>query len=131
MTYRLRKTALILILICAAVMMLAGTAIAAQSVLLGDADGDGEVTPADASSIQRELSGLRMNGEISEEAADVDGNGVIEITDATYIQRWIAQIDQPYPIGEQPEETTGVSPTAAPTQRPTDEDGWGRDIFRP
>ena len=111
------------VLLIAAVLMLAGTAAAAEEIVLGDVDGDENVTVMDASFIQRRLAGMNDCDNFSEPAADVDGNGVIEIIDATYIQRYSATIETPYPIG--------VKPTEPPTQRPTDSEGWGQDIFRP
>ena len=122
MTYRLSK---IMSVLCIAVVLMLACAVivTAGSSILGDADNDGQVTPIDASIIQRDLAGLPINGEISQSGADVDGNGKIEITDATLIQRWIAGIDTPYQIGPQS--------TEAPTQQPTDEDGWGTIIYRP
>ena len=69
--------------------------------VIGDADGDGEVTSIDVTLIQRRIADMDvpysddilMNG-------DADGNGVLEITDATWIQRYLAEFDVPYPIGE-------------------------------
>ncbi len=62
-------------------------------------------------------------GTRQQDSADVNGSGEIEITDATLIQMWLAEVETPYSIGEQP--------TEAPTQMPTDADGWGRIVFRP
>jgi len=50
------------------------------------------------------------------------------------ISRTPAQLETPYPIGSQFDETTETAteqPTEAPTQFPTDEEGWGHDIFKP
>ncbi len=108
----------------AIVLMMTGMMVsAAAGVLLGDVNADGEVTVMDATCIQRKLADLRVDDSYTEEAADVDGNGIIEMTDVTFIQRWTADMEVPYAIG--------VQPTAAPTERPTDSEGWGRDIFRP
>ena len=60
-----------------------------KPVLLGDVDGDGEVTIFDATAIQRYLAGI-LSGPFNEEAADIDGDGDISIFDATYIQRMLA-----------------------------------------
>ena len=68
-----------------------------SSYILGDADGDGEVTILDATRIQRYLADL--TDDINEKAADVNGDG-IDILDATYIQRWLAAFIVPYAIGE-------------------------------
>ena len=134
MTLRLCKTKSALL--CAAVLvlsgsvvtaaagtMLRGTVAAAAGGMLGDADGDGEVTVNDITCIQRVLAELPAADGFSESAADVDKNGKVDILDATYLQQWLAEMQTPYPIG--------VQPTEAPTESPTDEDGWGREIFRP
>ena len=70
-------------------------------ILLGDADGNGEVDVIDATIIQRYISDMTvpyaeetlMNG-------DVDGDGELSVIDATYIQRYSASFDVPYPIDE-------------------------------
>ena len=68
-------------------------------VLLGDADGDGDVTVLDATAIQRQLAELQ-NETFCEEAADVDRDGEVTVFDATYIQRWLAELSCPEGIGE-------------------------------
>ena len=118
---------IISLLLCASVLILADTAASAvERYKLGDADSDSEVTIIDATCIQRYLTMLPVSGIFSEAAADVDVSGEVEITDATFIQRWLTEVPTPYSIGTQIE-----APTEVPTQRPTDEEGWGRDIFRP
>ena len=127
MIFKLRK--ILSLMIIAAVLLIAFTAVASADnaeYLLGDADGDGTVTVIDVTFIQKTLAGIPVNGSFSEKAADVDGSGRVEITDATYIQRWLADLDAPYPIG-----TLIESPSETPTQMPTDDEGWGREIFRP
>ncbi|MBQ3286063.1 MAG: dockerin type I repeat-containing protein [Ruminococcus sp.] len=120
MTFRLRIAASILF--AAVVLMIAGTAAAAESNILGDADGDGEVTIIDATAVQVKLANQSVSG-FFEQNADVDKNGRIESIDVTYIQRYLNELDPPYPIG--------VQPTAAPTQSSTDAEGWGNQIYRP
>ena len=121
-----------------AVLMLAGTIASAAANLLGDADGDGEVTILDATSIQRSLAGLSVSDKYSAQAADVDGDTEESILDATHIQRWLASLDTPYHIGEPlggptqpPTETPTEQPTQSPAQHPTDSESWGLEIFRP
>ena len=70
------------------------------AVLLGDADGDGEVTISDVTLIRKVLSETAYDGEFDTLAADVDGDGDILVTDATFIQRFLAEIEVPYPINE-------------------------------
>ena len=68
--------------------------------ILGDADGDGEITTIDVTYIQRYDVLMDLPTPIIEKSADVDGDGEITIIDATYIQRYIAQFDIEYPVGQ-------------------------------
>ena len=68
--------------------------------LLGDADGDGDVTIFDTTYIQRALVGVSVPSGFDEVAADVDGDGDMTILDATYIQRYLAGVSVPYAIGQ-------------------------------
>lgn len=68
--------------------------------LLGDVDGDGEVTSIDATLIQRYLAGIRNLSDKQIKAADIDGDGVATILDTTLIQRYLAGIIVKYPINE-------------------------------
>ena len=68
--------------------------------LLGDADGDGEVTILDATWIQRVLVGIDAPADFNEAAADVDGDGEMTILDVTYIQRYLVGVAVPYAIEE-------------------------------
>ncbi|MBQ6336115.1 MAG: leucine-rich repeat protein [Ruminococcus sp.] len=68
--------------------------------LLGDVDGDGEITITDVSLIQRYLCDLPVpDPEAVVRCGDINGDGV-DIADATRIQRFIAGISVPEPIGE-------------------------------
>ena len=69
-------------------------------VLLGDVDGDGDVTSIDATLIQRYLVGIRILSDKQIKAVDIDGDGVATILDATLIQRCLAGITVKYPINE-------------------------------
>ena len=68
--------------------------------ILGDADGDGEVTSIDVALIQRFDAMMKVTGNFNEQAADVDGDGEATILDATFIQRYLAEMNVKYPIGE-------------------------------
>ena len=70
-----------------------------SSILLGDVDGDGEVTILDATTIQRHLAELSTLNFV-EEAADADGDGEVSILDATAIQRWLAELPTNENIGK-------------------------------
>ncbi|MBQ3329752.1 MAG: hypothetical protein IJG87_01080 [Ruminococcus sp.] len=67
--------------------------------LLGDADGDCDVTIIDATVIQRVLAELSVDS-YNEAAADTDGDGDVTIIDATFIQRFLAGLPCPAGIGE-------------------------------
>lgn len=69
-----------------------------EAYLLGDADGDGEVTIIDATYIQRWLVRLSLPSALDESGADTNGDGVVKITDVTYLQRWLVGIEIPYPV---------------------------------
>ncbi len=60
--------------------------------IIGDADGDGKVSVADATFIQRHIAQLTSIDEDRLTCADTDKDGRISIVDATTIQRFIAQI---------------------------------------
>ena len=68
--------------------------------LLGDADGDGEITILDATVIQRYLAAFTVNDPDNVVlCGDVNGDG-LDIIDATLIQRYLASLTVKYPIGE-------------------------------
>lgn len=70
-----------------------------RTVLLGDADGDREITVIDATSVQRRLADMKLLS-FHERAADVDDDHEITVIDATMIQRFLAGNTQPYNIGQ-------------------------------
>ena len=70
-----------------------------SKIILGDVDGDGEVTILDATMIQRKLADLAVTA-YHEAAADTDGDGEVTILDATYIQRYLADLSCPKGIGK-------------------------------
>ena len=82
----------------------------AQTYLRGDADGDGEITSADATVVQRVVAGILPDpdGSISKRGALIDGT--LSLTDATQIQWYLARGSNPYHIGE-PVSTDIVFPT--------------------
>ncbi len=76
--------------------------------LLGDADGDGEVSILDATAIQRKDVLLSV-AYFDDVAADVDGDGEVTILDATFIQRFLAGLPCPAGIGEAIQQTSDSS----------------------
>ena len=94
-----------------------------QSVLLGDADGDGNIMIVDCTLIQRDIAALAEIRSDNREAADVDSDGIICILDATEIQRYLAEMEVKFPIGktvskrfieEQTEQSTQPSAVLSP-----------------
>ncbi|MBQ9679776.1 MAG: dockerin type I repeat-containing protein [Ruminococcus sp.] len=74
--------------------------VGASSLLLGDADGDGEICITDSTKIQRDVAKIIEIDDAFHCYADVDSDGVITILDATSIQRWLVHFSVAYPIGE-------------------------------
>ena len=68
-------------------------------VLLGDVDGDGEVTVMDALAMQKYVSDKPVKDFVVE-AADINGDGVVDTNDTILIQKYTAGKTVKYPIGE-------------------------------
>lgn len=71
-------------------------------VILGDVDGDGEVSVIDATNIQRYKAQLQISIDIETllNCGDIDGDGEVTILDSTLIQRYTSQMPLSYPVGE-------------------------------
>ena len=68
--------------------------------LLGDADGDNEITISDVTMIQRFLAKMPVvNEDMIQKSGNVSGGG-FDISDATWIQRWLVKTEVPYRINE-------------------------------
>ena len=67
--------------------------------ILGDVDGDGEVTIIDATAIQQWLADMKELTPIQISCADADLDGTSAITDATCIQSWLSGRNRLYYIG--------------------------------
>lgn len=61
-----------------------------DDVMIGDVDGDGEVTVYDAALIQKYVASLATEDQLDMTAADVDGDGEVTIFDASLIQRYLS-----------------------------------------
>ena len=70
-----------------------------KTIILGDVDGDEEVTIIDATAIQRHLASI-PTASYNEKAADADEDGEVTIIDATAIQRHLAQLPSNENIGK-------------------------------
>ena len=141
MTCKWRTHGIPIILISAVLLIFAGalhafagmlpeTAAVSGGTLLGDANNDGAVTISDITAIQLRVAEFPDAGDFSEQAADADGSGDITIDDASLLQQWLAEFETAYPIGE-PIQTAAETTTEPATQFPTDNEGWGREIFQP
>ena len=73
--------------------------------LLGDVDGDCDVTIIDAAVIQRKVTTISV-AYFNDAAADVDGDGDVTIIDATFIQRFVLGLPCPAGIGEAMQQTS-------------------------
>lgn len=69
------------------------------NTILGDADGDGQVSALDTTWIQRALARQDVPETYDEAAADIDGDGKVTALDVTWLQRYLAKMDVPYEIG--------------------------------
>ena len=70
-----------------------------DTVILGDADGDGKVTILDATAIQKMKASIDVPF-FNETAANVDKDNVVSVLDATWIQKYLASIPCPEGIGK-------------------------------
>ena len=116
------RTLFVLILILTLIASTIITPSGASVLLLGDADGDGEVCITDATIIQRDVAKLTVIDNDHRRSADTDRDGVLTIMDATSIQRWLVHFSMAYPIGElinnsvsteEKETIPGIPPTEA------------------
>lgn len=77
------------------------TFIVENNAILGDTDGDGEITISDVTMLQRFLAELSIpTTEEQMMCGDVDNSGELEVSDATVIQRYLADMTIPYEIGK-------------------------------
>lgn len=66
------------------------------TALVGDANGDGKLTIADATIIQKYLAKIGGMSDDSKKRADINGDGKISVADATIIQKKLAGIIKSY-----------------------------------
>ncbi len=76
------------------------TSAESTAILLGDADGDDDISISDATVIQRYLARYVTLTDDQLTAADADSDGTVDISDATMIQRWLAKLDTDNAIGK-------------------------------
>ena len=63
-----------------------------QNTLIGDTNGDGNVTIADTTTLQKYLANIVDFNDEQLAVADTNGDGSVSIADATQIQRYLAQL---------------------------------------
>lgn len=100
------------LILCAVLLPISFNATENTLYILGDADGDGEVTAFDVTWIQRSLAYMAVTSTYNEKAADVDGDGEVTAFDVTWIQRYLALMTVPYAI-DKPVEIESNKPTFA------------------
>ena len=71
-----------------------------DKILLGDANGDGNVNINDVTTIQRHIAEFQLLDGLNLFAADVNGDNKVSIEDATAIQMYFAEYDTAFPIGQ-------------------------------
>lgn len=92
--------------------------IPSTAAVIGDTDGDGELTITDATYIQQHLARLITLSDDAERAGMVETGTTLSITDATLIQQKLAHLISAFPVEETDAPTE--PPTDAPTEAPTD-----------
>lgn len=62
------------------------------AIIIGDADGDGDIGITDATEVQLIVASIKNPDDTAKKAADADKDGTVSIMDATEIQRFVAKI---------------------------------------
>ncbi len=62
----------------------------AATIQTGDVNGDGQITIADTTLIQKYLSGIKLSEKFYSQYADFDRSGKVDIVDATMIQKYLS-----------------------------------------
>ncbi len=84
--------------LCMAMMM--SVSVRAESRMLGDVDGDGEISITDATFIQRYTIGIQTPVAVTSSVADIDGDHAVTVMDASHLQRWMVNVSDSYPISK-------------------------------
>ena len=84
--------------LCMAMMM--SVSVKAESRMLGDVDGDGEISITDATVIQRYTVGIKTPVAVTSSVADIDGDHVVTVMDASHLQRRLVNVSDSYPISK-------------------------------
>ena len=84
--------------LCMAMMM--SVSVRAESRMLGDVDGDGEISITDATVIQRYTVGIKTPVAVTSSVADIDGDHAVTVMDASHLQRRLVNVSDSYPISK-------------------------------
>ena len=84
--------------LCMAMMM--SVSVRAESRMLGDVDGDGEISITDATVIQRYTVGIKTPVAVTSSVADIDGDHAVTVMDASHLQQWMVNVSDSYPISK-------------------------------
>lgn len=115
----------VLSFVCLLATVTVNADLAVGTYILGDADGDGQITVLDATKVQRVLVDLDDDPDGMITLRGDSNRDGLDVMDATRIQRYIADYEIAVPIGEvreivEPTESSTEPATAEPTtQLPT------------
>ena len=84
--------------LCMAMMM--SVSVKAENRVLGDVDGDGEISITDATFIQRYTVGIQTPVAVTSSVADIDGDHAVTVMDASHLQRRLVNVSDSYPISK-------------------------------
>ena len=94
--------------LCMAMMM--SVSVHAESRMLGDIDGDGEISITDVTVIQRYTVGIQTPVAVTSSVADIDGDHAVTVMDASHLQRWMVNVSDRYPISKPVVEPSPTDP---------------------
>ena len=80
--------------------MMMSVSVRAESRMLGDVDGDGEISITDATVIQRYTVGIKTPVAVTSSVADIDGDRAVTVMDASHLQRRLVNVSNSYPISK-------------------------------
>ena len=81
-------------------VMMMSVSVRAESRMLGDVDGDGEISITDATFIQRYTVGIKTPVAVTSSVADIDGDHAVTVMDASHLQRRLVNVSDSYPISK-------------------------------
>ena len=80
-----------------------------ETYKLGDVNGNGKISPTDASLIKQYLAGNKQFNQLQKSVADLDGDGTITENDSDLLSNFLVYNIQTFPAGEPLEERKGIT----------------------